>query len=174
MEAPPKIAKLYKIYSDKGEKVYIGSTIKQYLCNRWNDHKSDYRHKERHCTSKELFDEYGMENCKCELLESFPFTTKREMLFRERHLMESTPHCVNHQKPIITKTEEVVRVKAKQASHYKTKKEDPEWLANQRRQTAEWRKKVGSTDCDCGTRYANQHKARHLKSAKHTAWLESQ
>ena len=59
--------KIYKIISDVGDKIYIGSTTKDTLAKRMAEHRSCYkRWKAGLCgktMSYELFDEYGIENC---------------------------------------------------------------------------------------------------------------
>jgi hypothetical protein len=62
-------SKIYKIQSHVGEKIYIGSTTKKLLCDRMTGHRYDYKRwkngdKSRVYKSFEMFDEYGLENCK--------------------------------------------------------------------------------------------------------------
>jgi len=66
--------KIYKIWSPLGDKIYIGSTTKEYLSQRMTTHRYTYNKYKK--TNKEfitsfiLFDEYGLENCIIELLEA--------------------------------------------------------------------------------------------------------
>lgn len=66
--------KIYKIWSLLGNKIYIGSTTKDYLSQRMTSHRYTYNKykKTNKCfiTSFILFDEYGIENCSIELLEA--------------------------------------------------------------------------------------------------------
>ena len=59
--------KIYKIQSHVGDKIYIGSTTKQYLSQRMDRHRNKYKGwkkgKERLTNSFLLFDEYGLEIC---------------------------------------------------------------------------------------------------------------
>ncbi len=77
-------SKVYKIWSTQGDKIYVGSTTKQYLSQRMDKHRSDYRRfKDGKCTSLTsftLFDEYGIENCFIELLEAKECNSKDELL----------------------------------------------------------------------------------------------
>ena len=82
----------YKIVCP-GDEVYVGST-KFILNKRWSDHKSHHRNNISTYTSKILFDKYGIENCKIELIET------RECEEKERYRIEgeyirSIPNCVN-------------------------------------------------------------------------------
>jgi len=90
--------KIYKIESHLGDKVYIGSTTKEFLSQRMVTHRGDYkRWKQGKCnliTSFSLFDEYGIENCSIVLLESYPCESKDELHAREAHFIK-TIQCVN-------------------------------------------------------------------------------
>ena len=65
--------KIYKIWSLLGDKVYIGSTTKEFLSQRMATHRNGYqnwkRTNKKYTTSFILFEEYGVENCLIELLE---------------------------------------------------------------------------------------------------------
>ena len=97
-------SKIYKIYSDLGDKVYIGCTTKQYLSQRMAKHKYDYTYykKKREDTgfafvySYLLFDEYGVDNCKIELLEAYPCNSIDEIRQREAHYIKTIPNINNY------------------------------------------------------------------------------
>ncbi len=61
--------KIYKIEPLNGEEgdIYIGSTTKQYLSQRMDSHRSDFKKfnegKKVSITSFKLFEKYGIENC---------------------------------------------------------------------------------------------------------------
>jgi group I intron endonuclease len=152
---------IYKICSTKGDKVYIGSTKKKYLCNRKADHLSKYRlHKGRHCASYDLFDEYGVDNCSFVLLEECPL---EQQLIRERWWIENTPYVVNIMRPIISEEE---RVKNHADAHQRRKvnrsEEDKERLAGHCRK---YGKKT--VQCECGEFSTQGHLARHRSSETH-------
>ncbi|MDR3551446.1 MAG: hypothetical protein P4L31_08625 [Candidatus Babeliales bacterium] len=66
--------KIYKIIGlDPNEKCYVGSTTKQYLSQRYTKHTGGYKRwklgmKENKVSSFELFDLFGVDNCKIVLL----------------------------------------------------------------------------------------------------------
>jgi hypothetical protein len=169
-------AMIYKIYSEKGDKVYIGSTIKKYLCNRWGDHRSDYRvhqikQNKRLTKSSVLFDEYGVDECKIILLEKFEYKTKDEIHQKERHWIEQNPTCVNTLRPYVTKEEE------KQRNHdgeVRRRTETPEdYYQKKRRHLNTWKEKNKEPVlCECGETYSMTHKARHFKTERHLLLLE--
>ena len=91
------MATIYSITSDKGDKVYIGSTISS-LKQRKYSHKSNAHT----CTSKIIFEEYGFENCIFTALEECPLEQRYE---RERWYIENTPNMVNTTIPTRTRKE---------------------------------------------------------------------
>jgi hypothetical protein len=101
--------KIYKIESHLGDKIYIGSTTKEYLSQRMVTHKSGYRRWKNGVTkaitmSYLVFDEYGIDNCSIVLLESFPCNSKDEAHSKEAHYIK-TLDCVNKNIPNRTKKE---------------------------------------------------------------------
>ena len=109
-------SKIYKIYSDAGDKVYIGCTTKQYLSQRMAKHKYDYTYykKKREdsgfafVTSYLLFDEYGVDNCKIELLEAYPCNSIDEIRKREAHYIKTIPNINNHHNWSAERIEEAI------------------------------------------------------------------
>ncbi len=95
--------KIYKIINRNNEgQCYIGSTCMA-LYMRFKQHKRDYRDADRRtCMSKVLFDLYGVENCKIELIENFPCDTNAQLLRRETEFIEIND-CVNIIAPIKSK-----------------------------------------------------------------------
>ena len=85
--------KIYQIIPicdhDEGD-VYIGSTTKKYLSSRMVTH----RHSSSVCNSKILFDKYGSDNCKIELLENYSCEDINELRSREGEWIKKT-NCVN-------------------------------------------------------------------------------
>jgi hypothetical protein len=132
--------KIYKIYSDNGDNIYIGSTIKKYLSDRMAVHRFEYKQDKHHkCNSSLLFSEYGIENCKICLIESYPCKNSDELRMRERYYIETLKN-VNIMIP------------------YKTieEKKEVKVLNN---------KKI--INCICGCSISSGHYSRHLKSKKH-------
>ena len=98
--------KTYKIVDVGYNKCYIGSTTES-LSMRMVRHRSQYKKHEDYklkVCSFELFDLYGIENCKIELIESFSCETKEELLKREGEIIQSMD-CVNKQVAGRTKTQ---------------------------------------------------------------------
>jgi hypothetical protein len=94
------MATIYRIYSDKGDLQYYGSTS-QSLKQRWSEHKSRYRNvilknkDQWACKSREIFNAYGIDNCCIELIEECVPELSKE---RERYYIENN-NCVNTKIP---------------------------------------------------------------------------
>jgi hypothetical protein len=91
-------SKIYKIYSHNGDKIYIGSTTNNYLSQRMAKHRSGYtfwkNHNKKFITSYLLFDEYGIDNCFIELIESKECNNINELRQLEGHYIK-TLNCIN-------------------------------------------------------------------------------
>ena len=95
--------KIYKIVDVGYTKCYIGCTI-QTLSVRMSGHRSKQKALNNLCNSRMLFDEFGMDNCKIELIENFPCQSKEELNKREGFFIMST-ECVNKHMTGMTKSE---------------------------------------------------------------------
>jgi hypothetical protein len=124
--------KIYRLICDNPDLFYIGSTTQQYLCNRYQQHKQDFK-KGKGITSKKLF-EAG--NVKIELLELFSCSCKEELLFRERHWIEQLD-CINKMKPIVTK-EEAKQTKREYDQTPIMKKKKKEYIEKTKEQKREY------------------------------------
>ena len=163
--------KIYKIESMMGDKIYIGSTTKQYLSQRLAKHKMDYKQCEQNkagskrvMTSFELFNEYGIDNCIITLIESFPCESKDELRAKEGYYIR-TMQCVNKHIPGRTKAqyreEHRIEDRIKGLERYHNKKEE----INEKRKV--------KYNCECGSVGSLNHKAQHLRSKKHQAFIQS-
>jgi len=72
---------------------YIGSTAVPLLCVRMGGHRSGYKNSNK-CSSRILFDEYGVENCIIELIENYPCADRHELNRREGEIIQGRD-CVN-------------------------------------------------------------------------------
>jgi hypothetical protein len=132
--------KVYKIWSPNGDKIYIGSTTKEYLSQRMDHHRSDYKLKKVYLTAFILFEEYGIENCKIELLEAKECTCKDELRQLEGKYIRELD-CVN--KYIAGRTQK-------------------EWYQEHPEKTKEYKKKYDETHKEEKKEYQKEHKE-HIK-----------
>jgi len=169
--------KIYKIESHVGDKVYIGSTAKEYLSQRFQQHKNAYKQWKKgmggKVSSYELFEEYGPENCQIILIESFPCNNKDEKNKRECHFIKEF-NCVN--KVIITRTKQQYYqdnkdiIAEQRKDYYHDNKDNiiehmKEYYQDNKDKIIEHRKQI--FDCECGCKITITCKARHNRSKKH-------
>ena len=160
--------KIYKIESNVGDKIYIGSTVKKLLCDRMTGHRYDYKKwkngdKQRIYKSFEMFDEYGLENCKIVLIENFPCNSRDELTSREAHYIRNTT-CINRYIPDRSKEEY-----RNDPAHKERKKEVGKVYYES--VLKESRKVI--IDCICGCKIQQGYKSRHEKTIAHLLYLES-
>lgn len=192
-----KNGKIYKIISNTdSDKCYVGSTTKQYLSQRFMQHKASYKSykdgKYNKITSFDLFDEFGIDNCIIVLLELYPCDSKDELHSRERHYIESM-NCVNiivvgrTPKEYLQKNKDLIkskrkqfyeenkeRVIEKQKEFYNTNKDkviDYQKVYRQENKEKIAEKKKMIYNCECGSSCRNGEKVRHYKSLKHQNFL---
>ena len=90
--------KIYKIEDVGYNKCSIGSTCED-LCQRMARHRAIYKQyakgkKASYSSSFDLFDEFGLDNCKMELLETVVINTREELRRHEgRHIQNN--ECIN-------------------------------------------------------------------------------
>ena len=106
--------KIYKIISDEGNDIYIGSTKQKKLCDRLATHKYKYKKwkltKKDYCSSYELFEKYGVDKCKIILIELFPCNSVEELRSREEYYRLNN-NCVNKYRCISTDEERKQHIK---------------------------------------------------------------
>lgn len=104
-------SKVYAVYcpTSDDELLYVGSTTKKYLCSRLAEHKANFKQflagrvvGKSSCF--EIFNKYGVENCKIKLLEHVNCETHEELASREAYHIRNNI-CVNKQVPHRTRKE---------------------------------------------------------------------
>ena len=193
-------SKIYKIEPncdyDEGD-IYIGSTIKHYLCERMAEHRKDYKRwkteiSKNKCTSFDIFDKYGVENCKIILLEKINLDSRDELKAKEGYYIR-TLNCVNkyipdrtqkewgkeyyiNNKDYIDKRNKEYREanKEKLSEYHKQYREDH--LEHKKEVNKAYKeankekikeKKTQPFLCECGCTIKWDDKARHRKTQKH-------
>ena len=198
--------KIYRIVDIGYNKCYIGSTIED-LKQRMAKHRDKYKQykqgKYGKTMSFDLFDEYGVENCKIELIEMFSCNSKMELEAREGYYIKNE-ECVN--KCIVGRTEKQWRednkdrlkqykednrdrILAIKKKHRETHKEEiavkmKEWREKNKEEIKDYNKQYRLNNiekiknysypdiqCVCGVIVGYNHKATHLKSKHHQAYL---
>ena len=91
-------SKIYKIIDIGSNMCYIGSTTKDYLSKRMTEHRNHYSQwlngKPGNVSAFQIFDTYGVENCRIELIELCPCNSRDELTKLESQYIRSE-NCVN-------------------------------------------------------------------------------
>ena len=197
-----KNGKIYKITDNAYTKMYIGSTT-QPLSKRFSKHKIDYKHwqegKQRKVTSFDIFDEFGIENCKIELIEEFECENKNQLERKEGEHIKNN-ECVNKyvagRTPKQYKEDNKDKIKEylkeyNEANKDKIKEKNKEYNEANKDKIKEYRKEYNEANkdkikeyrevnkdkikqiinCECGLSFQKDNKARHIKSKKHQKFI---
>ena len=170
--------KIYKIEDAGGNMCYIGSTTKQYLSYRMALHRSDYKKWKAGTHTRlsviDIFEKYGVENCKIVLIELFPCQSKDELHKREAHYITTT-ECVNKQIPGRTLAEyyqdnkERIR---KEHNEYYAKTKEAKKLYQEKNKEKIRARRSEVLDCECGNTYVKGGTSQHMNSNTHKQFLE--
>ena len=168
--------KIYKIVDVGYNKCYVGSTTEK-LSMRMVRHRSDYKRykngKINKITSFDLFDKYGIENCKIELVENVKCETKEELLKKEGEYIRQTD-CMN--KLLVGRTkkeycednrEEVLNQHKKYRDEHKMEKQETDRIYREKNSEKIKEKQKEVIQCLCGATYTRRNKARHEKTKRH-------
>ena len=188
-------SKVYKIWSTQGDEIYIGSTTKQYLSQRIDNHRRSYRawkNKTYHFVSSfKLFDQYGENNCFIELLEAKSCSSKDELKQLEGKYIREL-NCVNKRiegrtkkeyyednKELILDNAKNYRVKNKEKINQYREDNKEKILEGMKKYREENRiqlleKKKEKFNCECGGKYIRSGKLVHFKTIKHCQYIETQ
>jgi len=181
---------IYKIFYINNPKIfYIGSTTMP-LGTRWSSHKSLYKRKKCNYSVFKLFDEYGIDNFKIELIKSYnvvlthKYDTKH-LLAYEQLWINKLKGCCNEIpafQPLLRVQAKIYREKNKTKlaeinKIYRVKNrerliaKDKLKYANNREQILA-KQKIKMT-CICGIVFIRNDKARHEKSQRHKNYIKN-
>ena len=182
--------KIYRITDVGYNMCYIGSTIER-LSQRMSKHRDSYKlyldNGFGKTTVFNLFDQYGLKNCKIELIESYPCSSRDELNAREgQHIRQND--CVNIRLEGRTAKEYAEQRKPKRKEYYNQNKEEfanksKAYREQNKTKVAEKQKQYYENnkeqlneiiECACGGCYSKVHKSRHDKTLKHQKHLARQ
>ena len=157
--------KIYMITDVAYNERYYGSTIEP-LNKRMIHHKHRYVNQnsgKETClrSANALFNKYGYENCKIELVENYPCSSKEELRKREGlHIRKN--QCVN--KYIAGRTQDEYNEENREQKNAKKM----EWYYREKNNILE------KINCPCGSVFSKNGKSEHLKTIRHQEWLKQQ
>jgi len=176
-----KIYKIEPICDHEENEIYIGSTTKQYLTQRMDLHRYNYKQwqngKFSNISSFQLFEKYGIENCQILLLECYPCETRNELHSREGYYMKLNK-CVN--KLVAGRTKNEYKQDNKAIIEIKDKIYRKAHLNHKKQYDKEYRKNNGEKinekyKCECGGTYIlRKGKAGHLRTNKHREYIRTE
>lgn len=144
-----KNGKIYRIWSLKTDKIYIGSTADT-LSNRFCNHKGHYKRwlngGNSYYSSFKLFEEFGVENCKIDLEHVFSCNSKAELCSEEGRVQRI------HKDILVNNN-----IAGRTFKQYRADNKDKATLKN---------------ICECGGYYTTQHKSTHLKTKNHQKFIK--
>ena len=135
---------------------YIGST-----CKHVEYRLEQHRQSGNKTSSRAIIDRNNFELI---ILEAVICDNKKELLYRERHFVETEPNVVNKSRPIISEEERKKAVLDYERSH-------PEYFQKYRDEHKE--KWQGDYLCKCGTTCRLINKNRHEKSIQHKDFMNN-
>ena len=186
-----RIYKIEPICEHDENEVYYGSTC-QLLCKRMDKHRTDYKswlNKKRDKTSSyDLFEKYGVENCKIYLVELYPCETKEELFAREGYYIKNNK-CINryvagnqlavgikeyHQIYRNQHKDENIEYSKIYRENNKQKLKDKRtiYVAKNIDRIKEY--KQTKNVCNCGGQYTNSDRSKHYKTKMHIKWQNEQ
>jgi molecular chaperone DnaK (HSP70) len=193
--------KIYMIYSNLSNKVYIGSTTRK-VERRFKNHTYYYdgykRGINKYCSGIcNMFDELGKENCKIITIKHYPCNNKKELEREEGYYIKTSKNCYNknvagrnlkeyrednkekekekNKQYYNNNIEKIKQYREDNKEKIKQYKEDnKDKLKQQFKEYCE--KNEGkikqSYNCYCGGKYKHYHKSHHFNSLKHKQYLE--
>ena len=169
-----KNGKIYKIIDNTNNNIYIGSTIKKYLCDRLSGHRQSYKrflkdnNKKCYCSSFEILKN---EEYQIILIENYPCNNRDELHSRERYYIELL-NCVNINIPNRT-IKEWYEINKERIKEYKEnwRNENKDKIGIKNKEYQEKNKELIKIKhrekmiCNiCNIEICKNHKSRHQKS----------
>jgi len=145
---------VYAIKCKETGEQYIGST-----CKHVEYRLEQHRQIGNKTSSRPIIDR---KNFECIILESVICDSKTELLYRERHYVETEPNVVNKCRPIITVEERKKAVLDYEHAH-------PAYFQKYRDEHRE--KWQGDWTCECGVKCRLINKNRHKRSTQHKDFI---
>jgi hypothetical protein len=147
---------VYSIKCKETGDQYIGST-----CKHVEYRLEQHRQIGNKTSSRPIIDR---KNFECIILESVICDSKAELLYRERHFIETEPNVVNKCRPIITVEERKASVLAYEHAH-------PDYFQKYRDDHKEHWQSTYVCECKVSCRLINRN--RHERSTQHKTYIKT-
>jgi len=164
--------KIYKITSSKTNDVYVGSTCEPTLSRRMHGHRSSFkRYKEGKTNFTSSFEILKYDDAEIILIESYPCKNKDELYSRERYWVDHLKSIYKTRPKITEEERKEKRSEWCENNRERINKTHQKLYLKHKEKITEW--KLTRNDCECGGKYINAVKAKHMESRKHKRFLES-
>ena len=173
-------SKIYKIWSQKTDDIYIGSTTQKTLARRMSHHRCCFKRwksgKERCVTAYHIMN-HG--DARIELIENFPCNSKDELHAREGQIIRQHD-CVNKrvegrgqkQREFETGRRAEYRKTHKKKIQVVNKKYYKNNKSKLKKDSKTYRQNNNQTlECPCSGTYKKYDQSKHNKTRMHTIWL---
>ena len=183
-----KIYKILPMVEDANDNdIYYGSTV-QLLCKRMDAHRSKYKAwkngKHHKISVFDIFDKYGVDNCKIYLVLNYPSETKEQLESKEGEYIRNNK-CVNRciagrtkdeyykdnkdilaAKKVKYRIDNIERLSEYFKEYYQKNKEAIKQHIKSKSEILSEKHK-----CECGGCYTTKHKKKHFESHKHQNYI---
>jgi len=120
------IGRIYKIVSGQTSECYVGSTFSE-LRYRFRQHKDNYKSwkngKPNGCTSFDLFDKYGLDNCHMILIKEYEIEDRKHLQMYEQ-LWINRLKSINKQSAFVIEPVLKKKIAEQQKKYYEENKEE--------------------------------------------------
>jgi hypothetical protein len=166
------IGKVYKIIHNQSNVIYVGSTFGS-LIARWVTHKKDYKawlEDKGDCISiYPYFKQHSIENFRIILIKEYEVIDRRHLETYESLWIFKLKACNKRNSFALPLIKHYAQIYAKE--HKEHLAEIGKIYRENNKETIRARRRM-KTDCDCGTTYSRDDKARHERSLRHKKYLE--
>lgn len=162
--------KIYKLVSDRTDKIYVGSTYLTLDKRLYNHTKTYEYYKNKRGLSSFIL--LKNNDCRIELIEDYPCGNRTELLQREAYWIEKLKDkCVNKNRPYIT-DEQFKELKKRLNKYHNDKNRviNKEYYVNYLKK---YRSNIPKVMCEyCGTEDNKYNMVRHKNTKKHLAHVK--
>ena len=179
--------RVYKIIHCQSEFIYIGSTMNT-LRHRWYGHVQHSKQENKTANLYTMMRKHGVENFKIILIKEYQVEDKYHLRAYEQLWINIT-NCVNQQsafsieklwnrqynKQYHEANKHIINPKARERSkaYYETNRETINAKRQSQADEVNEKRRNGRFTCVCGSEVRSDSKARHNKTKKHLAYLDS-
>ena len=193
---PYRIGRVYRIIALQSNEFYIGSTFNE-LRHRWQKHKGHYEEWKKgkgKCSVFDMFEKYGVENCKIILIKEYQVVDRRHLevyeslwILKLKSINKNIPVAfseikrfkrmadkryaeINKEK-IREYKKQYVKNNTEKIAQYKEHNKDKIKQREKKYREKNKEKLNQKITCECGSIIVKRHLSDHIKSNKHKDYI---